>query len=141
MAADFELDLLSFAISLYARSYFKKCRGIFSSANWVALRNWFSGGWGGREAGGERGKNVHEASFRRHISMNCLISDTSFGMLGEIESEDGVFELCRTPPRSRDFSIQKIGNKCGCGLSLTKRLADRNLRHIFVWRNTNVVLN
>lgn len=46
--------------------------------------------------GGERGKNVHEASFRRHISMNCLISDTSFGMVGEIESEDGVFELCRS---------------------------------------------
>lgn len=46
------------------------------------------GGKGGGGAG--RVQNVQVASFRRHISMNCLISDTSFGMMGEFEmSGDG----------------------------------------------------
>lgn len=30
------------------------------------------------------GKNIQEASFRRQISMNCLISETSEGMVGDV---------------------------------------------------------
>ena len=29
------------------------------------------------------GRMLHEASFRRHISMNCLISETSRGIVGD----------------------------------------------------------
>ena len=29
------------------------------------------------------GKYIHEASFRREYSMNCLISDTSLGMMSD----------------------------------------------------------
>lgn len=104
MAADFELDLLSLAISLYARSCFfikTKSKSI-SSANWVDFFFFFctcercgkpaSPRGGGGEIGGwkrEKKKDVQEASFRRHISMNCLISDTSFGMVGERSEKVG----------------------------------------------------
>lgn len=33
---------------------------------------------------GVRQGSVQEASFRRHISMNCLMSETSRGMLDEL---------------------------------------------------------
>lgn len=59
--------------------------------NATKWENWFSGiGGGSGEEGGRRGWfNVQVASFRRHISMNCLISETSFGMMGEFELGGG----------------------------------------------------
>lgn len=38
---------------------------------------------------------VHEASLRRQISMNCLISETSRGILAVIERKRGGGEVLR----------------------------------------------
>lgn len=132
MAADFELDLLSFAISLYARSClqqvsrkpFRQLIGLLCDdvGSWVLPRG------GGREARGIERKNVHEASFRRHISMNCLISDTSFGMLGEIESERGCVLIM---PNSLVGGIFRLENWAVCVGVAAYTLADGNLRHTF----------
>lgn len=33
---------------------------------------------------GKKGKSLHTASFRRQISMNCLMSETSLGMMARV---------------------------------------------------------
>lgn len=38
---------------------------------------------------------LHDASLRRQISMNCLISETSRGILAVIEEEKGGEEVLR----------------------------------------------
>lgn len=90
-----------------------------------------SPGFGGEEGkeGERRGSNIQVASFRRHISMNCLISDTSFGMMGEFEFE---FEWGGEEKSQVFVLLGKLVNfrfnyfVVGCGLSklekpLTKR--------------------
>lgn len=87
------------------------------------------GNWGWKER--ER-KDVQEASFRRHISMNCLISDTSFGMVGERSGEVG---FCSFLEFSRGFSIRNWQNVCECGSGLEGggTAANLTLRFLADW--------
>ena len=71
LAADLELDLLGLAVLLDPGGCRSNCLLVFNSV--FRLHGLLS----------ERKKrrNVQEASFRRQISMNCLISETSRGMV------------------------------------------------------------
>lgn len=72
-------------------------------------------GVGERERKKEK-RDVQEASFRRHISMNCLISDTSFGMMGESSEESRFLFFSETSLTSRDFRFEKLDDLCGLWL-------------------------
>lgn len=120
MAADFKLDLLSLAIPLYARSCMRTAHFVsqFGVACcfffFLATCVWETGSPGkwGNERGGLREKNVQEASFRRHISMNCLISDTSFGMMGD--GEGGILSQIELLVGSRGILDSNLA-MCGSG--------------------------
>ena len=68
MTSDLELDLVR--ITLYMSGYIVRPESALPSA----LFSSFSGGQ----------RCIHLASFRRQISMNCLMSDTSRGIVGEV---------------------------------------------------------
>lgn len=67
MASDFEFDLLRFSITLYAGSYSESISFLYPNRNM----------WSGRGSEREEGDCEHLASFRRQISMNFLMSETS----------------------------------------------------------------
>lgn len=96
MASHFELDLVRFAIALDARRCFvyflslgqqnpePRCV-VKQEPRKTGLDGYAKCVW--REERRERvetGEDLHEASFRLQISMNCLMSDTSFGMMARI---------------------------------------------------------
>ena len=68
MTSDLELDLVG--IALYMSGYIVRPESACPPRSLSSF------------SGGQRG--IHLASFRRQISMNCLMSDTSRGIVGEV---------------------------------------------------------
>jgi hypothetical protein len=74
LASDLELNLVGLLVLLYARRYIITTISLHSAIHCPKSSSSFLE----VERGG---RNVHKASLRRHISMNCLISETSAGMI------------------------------------------------------------
>jgi hypothetical protein len=111
MTSDFELDLLGFAVALYACS---------CASNTLVNSLSFKG----RER--ERRGDVHEASFLLQISMNCLMSETSLGMMGEGCGGWGGKELgLRRRGYFKDWLISEVWVKRG-----RRTLSGRRLSHV-----------
>jgi len=73
VASDLELDLLRFAVAFYARGCLVSPVAYQQSLHLcIVEREMERGTWEG---------GLQEASFRRQISMNCLMSETSLGIL------------------------------------------------------------
>lgn len=65
----------------------------------------------------EEGDYVQEASFRRHISMNCLISETSRGMMGR--SKERIF--CVVVARVQDDQLSMLKLFLVCRAEFSER--------------------